>query len=155
MRVRVPKNPGKQENACGGQKMSEAVLPAVGDLFRQRRSEVGLSLKEAENATSIRMTYLQAIEEGRIGEVISPVYAKGFVKQYAHFLNLDGDQLVRENPQLFRAPDKQEFSYGIGTLERRGSPRGGVKWLPNAMWVGATFLLLLAGWYFGKTLGVF
>jgi len=154
--LRVPKNAGKDNNSpTEVDDMTQAIHPTVGDLFRQRRSEMGHSLKEAENATSIRMSYLQAIEEGRIAEMISPVYAKGFMKQYAVFLGLDGDQLVRENPHAFRPPEKQEFSYGIGTLERRGSPGGGVKWVPNLIWVGASVLVLLAGWYFGKTLGVF
>ncbi|MBS0622587.1 MAG: helix-turn-helix domain-containing protein [Verrucomicrobia bacterium] len=127
---------------------------AMGELFRRRRSELNLSLKEVENATSIRMSYLQGIEEGRVGTMISPVYAKGFVKQYAQFLNLDGETLVQENPHFFRLPDKQEFSYGIGTLEVRGSPSGGIKWLPNLLWIGGIGVVVLAAWYFARYLGV-
>ena len=38
----------------------------VGEIFKNKREEMHLSLKEVENATSIRMMYLQAIEEGHI-----------------------------------------------------------------------------------------
>lgn len=115
---------------------------------------MNLSIKEVENATSIRIAYLQAIEEGRISELISPVYAKGFVKQYAQFLNLDGEKIIEEHPYLLRPPERQEFTYGIGTLEMRGSPTGGVKWLPNLLWVAATLGLLAAAYYVAHALGL-
>ncbi len=44
--------------------MSEE-LKRVGDVFRQKRKQLNLSLKEVENSTSIRSSYLEAIEEVR------------------------------------------------------------------------------------------
>jgi len=122
----------------------------IGEDLKQRRKELNLSLKEAENATSIRMTYLQAIEDGEMSKLISPVYAQGFVKQYAAFLGIDGDKMVRDNPELFNKHEKQEFSYGIGTLEIRGNPGASVKWFPNAIWVIAFGLIMIAAWYAAK-----
>ncbi len=134
--------------------MSEE-LKRVGDVFKQKRTEMNLSLKEIENSTSIRSAYLEAIEEGQIGEYISGVYALGFMKQYAQFLGLDIDGMIRDNPATFRMqPEKHEFNYGIGTLEARGSMGGGVKWLPNLIWAGAAALLLVAAWYLAKFLGI-
>ncbi len=126
----------------------------LGSTLKQRRKEMNLSLKEAENATSIRMNYLQAIEESKINKMISPVYAQGFVKQYATFLGMDGEQVIRENSEFFEKPQQQEFSYGIGTLEMRGNPGSGVKWIPNAMWVAAFVFILLIAWYFASFLEV-
>lgn len=122
-------------------------IKEIGDSLRQRRREMNLSLKEAENATSIRINYLQAIEDGEMEKLISPVYAQGFLKQYAGFLGVDGDQIVRDNQELFVRSDNQEFDYGIGTLETRGHPGGGVKWLPNVVWIGAFLLVVLVAWY--------
>jgi len=114
-----------------------------------------LSLKEVENATSIRQLYLQAIEEGRVSQFLSPVYALGFIKQYAIFLGYDADKLMKESPKAFQLnTEKQEFSYGIGTLEVRGNPSGGVRWFPNLIWGGVILLVLLGAWYFAKFLGV-
>lgn len=126
-----------------------------GNLFKQRRKEMNLSLKEAENATSIRMGYLQSIEEGDLIKLISPVYAQGFVRQYASFLGIDGDRIIRENTELFNRPDALEFCYGIGTLEMRGNPSAGVKWFPNVLWFAAIILLCVIGWYFAKFLELF
>ena len=126
----------------------------VGELLRHRRKEMNLSLKEAENATSIRIAYLQALEDGEMNKLISPIYAQGFFKQYASFLGIDGEQIVRENPQVFNRPEVQEFAYGIGTLEGRGNPGGGVKWFPNAFWMLAFVLILILAWYVARLLGV-
>ncbi|MEK7339558.1 MAG: hypothetical protein AABZ92_02450, partial [Verrucomicrobiota bacterium] len=47
-----------------------------------------------------------------------------------------------------------EFSYGIGTLEVRGSMGGGIKWLPNLLWVAVAAFVLVIAWYLAKFLGV-
>lgn len=125
-------------------------MKSIGEAFRLRRKELNLSHKEIENATSIRTIYLQHIEEGEFTKLISPVYAQGFVKQYAGFLGLDGDKLIRDNPDIFPRFEAQEFAYGIGTLEVRGNPGAGVKWFPNAIWVGSFVFVLLLAWYAAK-----
>jgi len=134
--------------------MSEE-LKQVGDLLKFKRKELNLSLKEIENSTSIRSTYLEAIEEGQIQDYISGVYALGFMKQYAQFLGVDLDSMIRENPATFSMPvEKHEFTYGIGTLEVRGSMGGGVKWFPNLLWATAAALILVGAWYLAKFLGI-
>ena len=98
-------------------------INGVGEALRKRRKELNISLKEVETATSIRMNYLQAIEEGDMTKLISPVYAQGFIKQYAGFIGLDGESLLREHPEVYlSAGPAHEFAYGIGTLEKRGNP---------------------------------
>jgi cytoskeletal protein RodZ len=130
-------------------------IKEIGDIFKKRRKELNLSLKEVENATSIRMAYLQALEEGEMEKMISPVYAQGFLKQYANFLGVDGEAIIREHPEIFNRKQAQEFAYGIGTLEMRGNPGAGVKWVPNAVWLIAFALLVLVGFYIGKFFQLF
>ena len=104
--------------------------------------------------TSIRSNYVQAIESGESTQLISPVYAEGFVKQYATFLGLDGERIVKDNPNIFGKAGKQEFSYGIGTLEVRATGSGGVKWFPNAIWIAMTLLFLVLAWLLIKQLNI-
>lgn len=130
-------------------------LKEIGDSLKKRRKELNLSLKEVENATSIRMGYLQAIEEGEIDKLISPVYAQGFFKQYANFLGADGELIVREHPNVFNRREQQEFDYGIGTLEMRGNPGSSVKWVPNIVWMAAFAILFCSAWYIAKILELF
>ncbi len=130
-------------------------LKRVGNIFRSKRKDSNLSLKEVENSTSIRLGYLEAIEEGTIHQFIAPVYANGFMKQYANFLGMDFDAIVRETPHAFRIPqEKHDFDYGIGTLEVRGSLGGGVKWFPNLLWALAAAAVIVVAWYLAKYLGV-
>ena len=128
---------------------------AIGELLRKKRTELNYSLKEAENATSIRINYLQLIEAGELDKLISPIYAQGFFRQYASFLGIDGDTIVRENPLMFYRAETQEFAYGIGTLEVRGNPGSHVKWFPNFFWIVAFGAVFLISWYAAKYFGIF
>lgn len=129
-------------------------MKEIGEIFKQRRKEINVSLKEVENATSIRISYLQSIEEGEVKNLISPIYAKGFVKQYAAFLGIDGEKIVEENPHIFNKAPPQEFSYGIGTLEMRGHPGGGIKWFPNVMWILLSVGILALAWFSARYLEI-
>lgn len=130
--------------------ISQTEMKTLGETLKLRRKEMNISLKEAENATSIRSSYLHSLEEGDVAKLISPVYAQGFLRQYATFLGIDGDKIVKEYPHIFNRPEAQEFAYGIGTLEVRGNPGAGVKWFPNAVWVIISVLTLVAAWYFAR-----
>lgn len=135
--------------------MAEA-LKKMGEVFRQKREGMNLTLKEVENATSIRMGYLQAIEDGKVDQFLSNVYALGFIRQYGAFLGYEAETLNKEFPEAMRLPaQKQQFDYGIGTLEARNSPNGGVRWIPNFMWAVGLGLVLVCAWYFAKFVGVF
>ena len=130
-------------------------MKKFGELFKSKRKELNLSLKEVENATSIRVAHLESIEEGKDDKFLSPVYMLGFMRQYAAFLGLDGDKLLKDNPEAVKlTQESQEFSYGIGTLEMRGSMGGGVKWLPNLIWAVVTVVVIVFAYYFAKYLGV-
>ncbi len=134
--------------------MSEEVR-RLGVVLKAKRKEMHLTLKEIENATSIRSSYIEAIEEGKINEYISGVYAQGFIKQYISYLGMDADKLLHEHPLAFKSvAEKHEFSYGIGTLEVRGSLGGGVKWLPNLMWAGVSAAVILMAYFLAKYMGV-
>ncbi|MCH9630682.1 MAG: hypothetical protein S4CHLAM37_06860 [Chlamydiia bacterium] len=133
----------------------EEQFKKLGTLFRSKREEKNLSLKEVENSTSIRSNYLEAIEDGKIEQALSAVYMLGFIRQYANFLGLEVDKIIAQYPEVFnKAGQKHEFDYGIGTLEVRGSMGGGVKWLPNLVWAGVSAVVLVLLWYFAKQMGV-
>ncbi len=134
--------------------MSEDIKK-IGQIFKEKRKEMNLSLKEAENATSILSSYLEAIEDGKADQFLSSVYAIGFMRQYANFLGLDSDKIMHDHPDVFRMPaENHEFDYGIGTLEVRGSHGGGVKWFPNLLWIGASAVILFLAYLFAKRPGV-
>ncbi|MDX8431751.1 MAG: helix-turn-helix domain-containing protein [Candidatus Algichlamydia australiensis] len=134
--------------------MSEDIKK-IGQIFKEKRNEMNLSIKEVENATSILSSNLEAIERGEVDKFLSSVYAIGFMKQYANFLGLDAEKILHDHPEVFRLPEENhEFNYGIGTLEVRGSQGGGVKWFPNLLWIGASAVVLFLAYLFAKQMGV-
>lgn len=130
-------------------------LQKLGALFKEKRKELNLSLKEIENATSIRINHLESIEEGKGEEFLSPVYMLGFMRQYANFLGMNGEELIQKHPGALKLDQqKHDFAYGIGTLEMRGSMGGGVKWLPNLIWSTVSVVVLVLAYYLAKYLNV-
>lgn len=67
----------------------------VGRLLRETRETMGVDLRAASDALCIRFAHLSAIEEGRYGDLPGPAYAVGFVRTYADYLRLDGEEIVR------------------------------------------------------------
>ncbi len=131
--------------------MSEE-MRKIGQQFSERRSELKLSLKDVESATSIRASYLESIEQGQMERLISPIYAQGFVRQYAAFLGIDGDKVIAENNDVFRRSIQQDFAYGIGTLETRTPPGSGVRGVSMYLWLVGIGAMLIASYLFAKFL---
>lgn len=68
----------------------------IGRVLERARKDRGLTLEEAERATKIRKRYLIGLERDDYTVLPDAVYARGFLKTYANFLGLDGDELSQE-----------------------------------------------------------
>lgn len=66
------------------------VLLRIGREIRERREKLGLSLAQVQEATKIRLKYLQAVEEGNDDIGLGLAYYRAFLKTYATFLGMDG-----------------------------------------------------------------
>lgn len=60
-----------------------------GQLLRNKREEKKLSLEQAALETNIRLQYLQAIEEDRMGAISSQAQLRGFMRLYASYLGIN------------------------------------------------------------------
>ncbi len=68
----------------------------IGDTLRKEREKQRMTIEDIENGTSIRASYIEAIEKGEYDKMPGRVYAKGFIKNYANFLKLNGDEIVKQ-----------------------------------------------------------
>ena len=68
----------------------------IGDKLRAERERQNLTIQDIAKGTSIRALYIEAIENGEYGQLPGTVYAKGFIRNYANFLKLDADAVVRQ-----------------------------------------------------------
>jgi cytoskeletal protein RodZ len=68
--------------------------------LRAAREEKGLSIAEVAEATRIPQAYLEAVEEGAFDQFTSPLHLRGFLRNYALFLNLDSQEILAEFDRL-------------------------------------------------------
>jgi cytoskeletal protein RodZ len=100
----------------------EASGPQIGAILVERRKEKGLTLKDVEQATKIRTRYLEGLEREDYSLLPDAVYARGFLKTYANFLGLDGEQLAGElgegrSPRRERHQQTAGYEPGAGWYE--------------------------------------
>lgn len=67
---------------------------SVGNILREARVKRGLSLMDVEKATSIRCSYLNALEQDEYHKLPEEVFIKGMIRNYGNFLGLNGPELV-------------------------------------------------------------
>ena len=80
--------------------MAEGDLQSLGQVLRHAREARALALDEVEMQTRIRVKYLQALESGDLSVLPSVTHARGFLRNYAQFLQLDTNSLLAEFSNL-------------------------------------------------------
>ncbi|WP_341895646.1 RodZ domain-containing protein [Ferrovibrio terrae] len=73
----------------------EGRYEGVGHSLKVVRERRDLALADVSARLRIRRPYLEAIENGRFGELPGAVYVSGFLRQYAEFLGLDPEQVLK------------------------------------------------------------
>ena len=69
-------------------------MRTVGEILKKARLEKNISHAEVEKQIKIRKKFLIALEESNWQNLPSLPYIKGFIRNYSHFLNLNGDEMV-------------------------------------------------------------
>ncbi len=108
----------------------------AGKALAEARIARGLTLHDVERDTRIASKYLEALEEGNLGVLPAPVYARAFMRTYAQYLGLNAPALVQRLPGAKPEPELPPLPE-VGR-EARASPIS-ASWLAS----GAVVLLLL------------
>jgi hypothetical protein len=66
----------------------------LGALLREKREALGFSIKEVELSIRIRSKYIECLEKGLYSSLPNDVYVKGFLKNYADFLQLEYSDIL-------------------------------------------------------------
>lgn len=67
----------------------------LGEKLKRIRSDRRMSLHEVSKNTRIQVKYLEYLEEGRYEKLPAEVYVKGFLRNYADFLGVDDQALIK------------------------------------------------------------
>ncbi|MBC7339824.1 MAG: helix-turn-helix domain-containing protein [Firmicutes bacterium] len=115
----------------------------IGELLRRTREEKGLTLKDAQVETKIRTRYLEALERGDDSVVPGEVYFRGFLRSYANFLGLDGQELAAR----YRALKEAERSEKAPPPPPPPRARGPRLALSSTVLLVSLLALALAAWW--------
>jgi len=81
---------------AGDREESVASGPSLPDRLTAARERKGVDLVRAERDTKIRVRYLSALERGDYRDLPGAVYTKGFLRNYAIYLALDPEDVLRQ-----------------------------------------------------------
>ena len=69
-------------------------MSKLGEILRTQREKKGITLEQAAADTRIREKFLNALEESDYQSLPGAVYTKGFLRNYAEYLDVDPDELI-------------------------------------------------------------
>lgn len=78
-----------------------------GSYLRALREMRGVSLESVSQALKITQTQIDCIETHKFDRLPAPVYLRGFLRNYARHLSIDGDRLVKDYMDLRDAWERQ------------------------------------------------
>ncbi len=93
---------------------------SVGEILLRTRTHYGHSLDQVEQVLRIRAQLLDALEKDDISKLPGRVYAIGFIRSYAEYLGLDGDQIVNLfKQQLGKNALRPEYNFPVAVDESK------------------------------------
>jgi transcriptional regulator with XRE-family HTH domain len=66
----------------------------IGNILREAREAKGFTLAEAEDSTRINRKFLDALENGEYERLPTAVHIRGYLRNYARYLDLDSSPLL-------------------------------------------------------------
>jgi transcriptional regulator with XRE-family HTH domain len=93
-------------------------VPRIGRRLRAARRRKGLEVEDVERALCIRARHLRALEAENFDELPAVAYARAFLREYADYVGLKGEELVRALDERFRLDEPIEETADFELAER-------------------------------------
>ena len=87
----------------------------LGHKLSEARNRKGISIREASESTKIRGDYLTRFENDDFDVNLPPVYLRGFLTNYARYLDLDPEGILADF-ELLQPPDKRRPRKAFGAI---------------------------------------
>jgi cytoskeleton protein RodZ len=94
--------------------MTDSRPETLGDFLRGERERRGLSIEQVSSATKIGSKILYALESNQYESLPALPFVRGFVKNYAKFMGVDGNQLLEEYKVYMEKQSKQRPNRDAG-----------------------------------------
>ncbi|MEF8889139.1 MAG: helix-turn-helix domain-containing protein, partial [Desulfohalobiaceae bacterium] len=111
-------------------------LMDIGQTLKKERKRQQLSLEDVYATTKIGMDILRGIEEADLDQMPHLVYARGFIRNYADFLGLSGEDMVQAFDEAMEEEAGQASHRERGSGLRRSAEKKGGEKSGNKLSVG-------------------
>src|SRR5215212_2582321 len=81
---------------------------AFGDWLRRQREMREINLRDIAERTKISLRYLEAMEADRFDLLPAPIFAKGFLREYARYVGLSPDEVVNHYLAVQQPQDSED-----------------------------------------------
>ncbi|WP_029458969.1 RodZ domain-containing protein [Solidesulfovibrio alcoholivorans] len=133
-------------------------LRELGTMLREERERQGLSIEDVSDRIKITRSCLAAIEDGNESVLPHPVYAKGFIKNYAKLLGVDQEDFSRRLAEVYQpeenavrdvhlVKDIPDDDCGCTPTPRRGIPAPKIPLVPALVCLAVVFVVIGLVWY--------
>ena len=110
--------------------------------MKASRLRIGEDLRDIADILKIRYVYLEAIEDGRFGDLPGATYSLGFIRTYAEHLGLDSDEVIRRFKDQFSEEASEIDLVFPEPIPEMGIPGGAI------VFIGLLVAVLAYGvWY--------
>lgn len=94
-------------------------MARLGETLRAQREKKGITLEQAASDTRIREKFLKGLEDSDYQTLPGTVYTKGFLRNYAEYLELDAEELVAQFHQERDQPEAPRAFKPMNPIMRR------------------------------------
>lgn len=125
------------------------IEPSFGEELRRQRELKGMSVREIADRTKISARFLEALEHDDYGSLPAAVFTRGFIREYAREIGVDGEELVSRYMRLVRAEESKE-EQELAEMQRRIEGGSALrKWLVPLASL-ALLLIVVSVFWFGR-----
>ena len=128
-------------------------MKTVGEILKTKRSEKQLSLEAVEEEIRIRKKFLEALENDDWQQLPSLTYARGFIKNYAEWLDLDTVYVLSVFRRQMAISEKQKV-VPAGLVNPLNEPFLRITPTKILAFFTSVLLLVFFFWLFGQYRGI-
>lgn len=121
----------------------------LGEKLKQARIAKNLSIEEVHKITKINRNYLAALETSNVKAFPAEVYYKNFLKRYASYLGLNGEQILQEYND-FKKQQENKISHKKSNISKEKNVINKKDFFIPIIFIILILILLLMN-YFIKT----
>ncbi len=97
-------------------------MTAIGETLRRERLRRNIDLETISGELKISSKFLEAIEDEKFDRLPGGVFAKSFVRQYAHLLGLDEEEMANEVQRQTQPADAPQFVQNVQNVKPSTQP---------------------------------